>query len=70
MWNVVPFSPGTREQKVFKKTFCSRVPGENGTSEHKLSRRRRTLGELAYANGHEWIFAQQIALMCGSLYLY
>ena len=35
------------------KSFCSRLPCENGTCEQKLLKRRRTLGELAYANGLE-----------------
>ena len=49
------------------ESLCSRMPGENGTRVQKLLKRRRTRAELAYANGHELIFAQQIALVCGRL---
>ena len=42
----------------------SRVP----FSPKLLLKRHRTLEELAYANSHEWIFAQQIPIVWGRLY--
>ncbi len=38
-----------------------------GTRDEKLSKFRRTRGDFAYANSHEWLLAQQIALVCGRL---
>ena len=38
-----------------------------GTRDEKLSKFRHTREEIAYANRHEWLLAQQIALVYGRL---
>ena len=41
--------------------------GADGTSDQIRSKQHRTLEELAYANSHDWLLAQLIALVCAEL---
>ena len=40
---------------------CWIIIGADGESDEKLSKRYRTLGELAYAKSHKWNFAKVCA---------
>ena len=55
------FLPTVKNTPISLQRFCwhnitkaekLQKPGKNGTREPKLFKRRRTLGELAYANGN------------------